>query len=212
MLKANHEDSWVSIRTGRGTSEVYVKRGQFIFGRKTAVKELKMRPTTVQDRMQKLVNMQNLVTQSDTHYSVVTVLNYDLYQSTIQEEAAGNPSDNRHPTVTNKNDKNEKNNTGRSKKQTDPRVKEFSDFWGETFQKETGQPYLFSFGKDGNLIKGLLAIHDLPILQDLAKRFFRDEQCRHRGLSIGIFYQEVNRLVGLKYTDPLEQARRELRG
>jgi hypothetical protein len=105
LLKANHEDRWIPVKTGRGTTEVFVKRGQFIFGRKTAAKVLKMKGSTIQDRMQKLVNMQNLVTQPVTHFSLVTVSNYELYQGSEIDEPSLSPSPIRHPSVTNKNDK-----------------------------------------------------------------------------------------------------------
>ena len=29
LLRANHQDRWVSIQTGRGSTQVFVKRGQF---------------------------------------------------------------------------------------------------------------------------------------------------------------------------------------
>jgi len=209
LLRANHEDAWVPVTTGRGKTQVLVKRGQFIFGRKTAAKALKMKPPTVQKRMQILANMQNLITQSNTHYSIVTILNYDLYQGEGKDEVSPKLSTKYQASITNKNDKNEKNNIGRSK-EPDHRVKDFLNYWGETFQKETGQPYVFTFGKDGKLIKSLLSVHDLPTLQDSIRAFFRDEQCKRRGLIIGIFFQEINRLLGLKAMDPLEQAKREL--
>ena len=139
LMKANHEDRWVPIKTGRGETQALVKRGQFLFGRKTAAKELKMRPTTVVDRMKKLANMQNLVINPVTHYSIVTVCNYEFYQGNENSEASPNPSPNRQPTVTNKNDKNEKNNTLSGKKTPDPRVKQFFKFWGETSQEGRGQ-------------------------------------------------------------------------
>jgi hypothetical protein len=50
----------------------------------------------------------------------------------------------------------------------------------------------------------------LELLQDTARTFFRDERCRQRGLDIGIFRQEINRLLGMKSMDPLAQAKREL--
>ena len=101
-------------------------------------------------------------------------------------------------------------NNGRSKKETDPQVKEFLNYWGETFLQETGQSYVFTYGKEGKLIKDLLKVHSFEALQNLTSQFFRDEQCKRRGLTIGIFRQEVNRLLSLKGLDPLEQARREL--
>lgn len=208
LLKANHEDRWVPVKTGKGTTEVFVKRGRFIFGRNTAAKELKMVERTVHKRMLKLENMRNCDIQSDTHYSIVTILNYDLYQGSKNEEVTGKGQ----ASDTNKNYKNEEiNNLGRSKKQPDPRVKELFDYWGETFSRETGQPYVFSYGKEGKLIKALLQVHSSEILQDSISLFFRDEQCQRRGLTIGIFFQEINRLIGLKAMDPLEQARRENR-
>ena len=111
LMKANHRDAWVPMTTGKGTTEVLVKRGQFIFGRKTASKELKQSGTTISDRMKKLERAQNIVMQSVTHYSVVTVLNWETYQCDDFKPASqpvNQPSTNRQPTVTNKNDKNEK--------------------------------------------------------------------------------------------------------
>lgn len=81
LVRANYKDRWLSVKTGRGTTEVFLKRGQFIFGRNEAAKKLKMRPTTLRDRMKKLANMQNLAIQPATHYSIVTVCKYDDYQS-----------------------------------------------------------------------------------------------------------------------------------
>ena len=211
LLKANHKENWISIRTGKGMSEVFIKRGQFVFGRKTAAKELKMKPRTVHKRMLKLETMRNCDIQSDTHYSIVTILNYDLYQSPQIEEGTPKGTGKGQPRDTNKNDKNNKNNIGRSKKQTDPRVKDFFEYWGKTFQEKIGQPYVFSFGKEGNLVKNLLQVHSLETLQEMTRVFFRDEQGKRRGLTIGVFFQEINRLLSLKAMDPLEQAKRELR-
>jgi hypothetical protein len=210
LLKANHKDRWVQIKLGRGTTEVFVKRGQFIFGRETAAKELKMVERTVHKRMLKLETMRNCDIQSDTHYSIVTILNYEPYQSSQNREVTGKVTAKGQPRDTNKNDKNEKKYIGRSKNPPDPRVKEFERYWGETFQKETGQPYTFSYGKEGKLLKTLLQVHPIETLQDTAKLFFRDEQCKRRGLTLGIFFQEVNRLVGKEAMNPLEQAKREM--
>jgi len=212
MVKANHEDRWIPVSTGKGTTEVLVKRGQFVFGRKSAARALGMDESTVYKRMQKLTTMGNCNIQSNTHYSLVTVLNYGPYQGGESKQVTGKVTPKEHPSNTNKNYKNEKNNNGRPKKETDPRVREFLNFWGETFQRETGQPYVFTYGKEGQLVKELLKVHPLQTIQDATGQFFRDEQCKRRGLTIGIFRQEVNRLLTLKGLDPLEQARREIYG
>lgn len=103
-----------------------------------------------------------------------------------------------------------KNTTLSGKKTPDARVKKFFDYWGETFLQETGQPYVFSFGKDGKLLKDLLAVHPLELLQETCRAFFKDERCRLRGFAIGIFKLEINRLLSMKAMNPLEQAKREL--
>ncbi len=210
LFKANHEDRWVSVKTGRGETQVKLQRGQFIFGRKTAAKALKMPERTVHKRMLKLKTMQNCDIQSDTHYSIITIRNYDLYQSIPADEGTPEGTGKGQARDTNKNDKNEKKTTLSGKKTLDPRIRQFLDYWGEIFLLETGQPYVFSFGKEGKLIKDLLAVHPLDLLQDMTNAFFKDERCRQRGLDIGIFKLEFNRLLGIRAMDPLVQARKEM--
>lgn len=109
MLKATYKRRWVSVRVGRGDTEVELMPGQFIFGRKSAAKELRMKPSSVHDRMEKLRDMQNIVIQPNTHYSVITVCNWETYQSGRDEvrhhtrqASDTQPTPNRHPTDTNK--------------------------------------------------------------------------------------------------------------
>jgi len=147
--------------------------------------------------------------KSDTHCSIITILNYDGYQSITQDEVTGRVTGKGQASDTNKNDKNDKNLKNGRKKESDPRVKEFFDFWMITFQRETGQPYVFSFGKDGKLVKDLLKVHSPETLHEAARASFKNEQCRRRGLNIGILFQEINTLIGLKGMNPLEQAKRE---
>jgi len=212
LIRANHKEEWVPISTGRGTTQVLVKRGQFIFGRKSAAKALKMDESTVYKRMQKLESMENLNIQSNTHYSVVTILNYELYQGYQNDEVTGKVTPKEQPSNTNKNDKNEKNNIGSSPKKTgDPRVKAFFDFWKEAFLHKTGQEYVFSFGKEGKLVKDLLEVHNLETLQDTVQAFFRNEEAQRRGYDIGTFKSMFNRIVATRAMDPLEQAKRESR-
>ena len=73
LMRANHEESWVPFKTGQGSSEVLVKPGEFIFGRKSAAKELSMPASSVRNRMAKLENMQNLTLKQDTHYTMVSI-------------------------------------------------------------------------------------------------------------------------------------------
>lgn len=112
LLKANHEEAWVSFKMGTGVTEVHLLPGQFIFGRKSAAKELNMSPSTVRNRMEKLKKIQKLDIRKDTHCSIITIINWGSYQGGNKKEdkrkdRQGTPRGQAEDT--NKNYKNEKN-------------------------------------------------------------------------------------------------------
>ncbi len=109
LMKANHSDQWITVKTGRGTTEIQVKRGEFVFGRKSAAKELQMVDRTVHKRILKLKNMENLDIKSDTHWSIVTILNYDAYQSIGIKEVTSKVTGKGHPSDTNNNENSDQN-------------------------------------------------------------------------------------------------------
>ncbi|HEX7032035.1 MAG TPA: hypothetical protein VF172_03450, partial [Nitrososphaera sp.] len=116
LCRANHEENYVPIKTGRGESEVKVKPGQFISGRKSAARDLKMNSSTVYKRMKKLENMGNINIKSNNHYSVITICNWEGYQDKgsekeQQEEQARSMqvTGKEQASNTDKNDNNEKN-------------------------------------------------------------------------------------------------------
>jgi hypothetical protein len=86
LMKSSYKERWKTITTGKGKTEVKILPGQFIFGRKTAAKELKMKESTVYDRMKKLEKCQNINIKTDTHYSIVTICNWNKYQPVENEE------------------------------------------------------------------------------------------------------------------------------
>jgi hypothetical protein len=129
LARANWVDCWVPLKTGKGDTTVAVKRGQFIFGRKSAAKILKMKPRTLYDRMAKLEEWGNIAQESNTHYTLVTVCNYDTYQDDCEENqhpnrqpTANQPPTNRQPTANQPtqiriNKKNKKNQEGQEQQE-----------------------------------------------------------------------------------------------
>jgi hypothetical protein len=99
LMRASHNEQWFPVKTGRGTTEVHLKPGQFIFGRNAAAKALKMSPETVRSRMLKLKKVENLTIQSTTHYSIVTICNWATYQNTPNQrhQASHQPNTNQTP-------------------------------------------------------------------------------------------------------------------
>lgn len=110
LLKANHKDKWVSLKIGRGRTEILVKSGQFVFGRDSAANELGMSPSTVWKRIQKLEKLRSCDIQSNSHYSIITIINWESYQNDC-EKVTAKVTTREQPGNTNKNDKNDKNKT-----------------------------------------------------------------------------------------------------
>ncbi len=80
LLSASHTAHHVQAKTGRGGTVATIGRGQFIFGRNSAARELRLEPSTVYRRMKRLERMETLTIQPDSHFSIVTVCNWDRYQ------------------------------------------------------------------------------------------------------------------------------------
>ncbi len=99
-----------------GYQEINLMPGQFIFGRKKASKELKMSERTIRTCLKTLENIGNVTTKATNKFSIVSVINWDIYQSeniTTDHQSDQQPTNNR-PTsdqqvTTNKNVKNNKN-------------------------------------------------------------------------------------------------------
>lgn len=126
LLKAVHGKQYVNISTGRGQRQVVLTRGTFLFGRLSAAKRLGFTPSTTRNYMKKLEEMGLIDIFVGTHYSVITVLNYNRYQDEIP--TGGQASDRQvtgkwQASDTYKNDKNDKNDKNKLYS------KEFEEFW-----------------------------------------------------------------------------------
>ena len=152
LCRANHEPNYVDIYTGKGKTEVKVNPGEFIFGRKSVSKDLKVNPSTLYKRMQKLENIGNINIQSNTHYSIVSICNWDIYQNKDLDKEQGKeqPSNNQvtgkeQPSNTDKNDKNVKN-----EKNISPLISDYSNIkkMEEPLTKEQGEILIKEYGKN----------------------------------------------------------------
>jgi|GEM_PF-3027718 hypothetical protein len=219
LLKANHKQS----RFLFNQKEITIERGQLITGIRQISRDTGLTNRQIRTRLVRLEKLGILTRKTTNKFSIITVCNYNYYQDTEGEERQGERQASDKQTTTNKNNKNDKNNKNKNNRDTrnseklegpeeleDPAEKEFLSFWNGTFTRETGQPYFFTGGKEDKLVKSLLQIYSLETLKGLVRFFFQDEQCRRQGLTIQVFYREINRLISLKELDPLAQAKREL--
>jgi len=212
LLEATHTEVWIPVKTGRGITEVHLLPGQFIFGRESAAKELRMKPSTLWKRMLKLKNIENLNIESSSKYSIITLANWGLYQDP-PEKVTAKVTAREQPSNTNKNDKNKvSKDTCRSKKTTDPNVRSFILEWNESFSKKFNQTYMPNWAKEGKLTKDMLRVHGIDKLRELRKAFFssQDSFIKNSDYSIGAFKANLNRIIVELATDPFEQAKREM--
>lgn len=128
LMKANHKDQWVSMTVGKGETEIQVKAGQFVFGRNTWAKKLKIKPSTLWNQMQKLKKLQYLDMQSNNTCTIVTIMNWKLYQQRENEKeqpfehrTENELKTNYKPSNTDNNDKNVNNDN--------KYIHEFNSFW-----------------------------------------------------------------------------------
>lgn len=85
LCKATYKETSVAIKTGRGYSDVKLSPGSFIFGRESAAKKLHMSPSTVWKRMLKLKKREFLNIESDSHYSIIHIVNWSIHQAVTEE-------------------------------------------------------------------------------------------------------------------------------
>lgn len=103
LLKANHTDkNWEGI---------VVKRGSFVTGRKILSRELGMSEQQIRTALDKLKATKEITIKSTSQYSILTINNYNLYQSNNQLATNEQPTSNQRVTTTKelKKEKKEKN-------------------------------------------------------------------------------------------------------
>lgn len=112
LCKATHEPRKHLV----GNQLVELDAGQFVFGRKAAALDLKMKERTIYDYMKVLEKLEMLNIKSTNKFSVVTVMKWDFYQGRDdvdqqqeQQQTNINPTSSQQQSNTNKNVKNVKN-------------------------------------------------------------------------------------------------------
>ena len=112
LCKATHEPRKNLV----GNQLVELEAGQFVFGRKAAALDLKMKERTIYDYMKVLEKLEMLNIKSTNKFSVVTVMKWDFYQGRDdvdqqqeQQQTNINPTSSQQQSNTNKNVKNVKN-------------------------------------------------------------------------------------------------------
>lgn len=88
LLKANFKPKFTSIKIGKGESTVKIDRGSFIFGRFKAEDELNIDGSTIYKWIKRFEDDDMIKIQSNSHYSIISICNYDSYQQSEDDEVA----------------------------------------------------------------------------------------------------------------------------
>lgn len=141
-MKATHKE----VRQMVGYQEVTLTPGQFIFGRIKAAKETNLSEKKIRTCLDKLKNMQNLTIKTASKYSIITIVNWEEYQSETAIKSASKGPAKGQQRATNKNDNNEKKDNRLSKDILLSKLrKEFPDFTDLDYEAAEG--WIISWNK-----------------------------------------------------------------
>lgn len=112
LCKASYKDKYVPIQIGKGESSVKLETGSFLFGRFKAEQELDLSGSMIYRWMKRLQDLGMINIVSNSHYSIISICNWDTYQETNSEFEQPLNSQRtavEQPLNTNKKDKKDKN-------------------------------------------------------------------------------------------------------
>lgn len=146
LLKASHKE-YVQVV---GNQQVHLLPGQFIFGRATAARDLKMSEQNIRSVLGTLKTLKNLTNKSTNKFSVITVVNWASYQGDANESTSkatdGQPASNH---------KQEVKKERKKKDAPSPEVKAAIDYFFQAVESAKGfKPKIAT--KDAALVKANL--------------------------------------------------------
>lgn len=133
LAKASHRKH----KTKVGLQTIELEPGQFVTGRNSAAKELKMNPSTTWKYLKVLEKDQKCDIKSNNKFSVVTLVNWDFYQNIKYERDSNH--DNNVTTTSQQRDTNKNDKKGKKGKKKDIDAKKhYAEFVSMT-EKEYGE-------------------------------------------------------------------------
>lgn len=119
LLKATHKEYTATV----GDQFIDLKAGELVTGRKAIMRDTGMGEQTVRTTINNLKKLKFLTIKSTNKYSVVTILEWNCYQQTNQQETNSQPQ-----TITYNNNNNKEKKTSRFKK---PELHELANYFLE---------------------------------------------------------------------------------
>ena len=145
LFDATHQDYEVLV----GNQLVKLKRGQFIFGRKAFSKKTGLSERSVRTLINRLKKSQMIDQQTTNKFSIISILNYDDYQTGVHQTSSKRPTSDQQATTNNNNNNN--NNISAAPELLEVEqyfhdknclelAEEFFEYWSERDWKKNGKP------------------------------------------------------------------------
>ena len=83
LVSAVSQPTKIKINVGRAYREINLQRGQFVLQRYISSKTINMSPDMLRHKINKLSQLGKITKNSATHFSVISVINYDSYNGPI---------------------------------------------------------------------------------------------------------------------------------
>ena len=136
LIRATHKPYVTSVPTGIGNTDVSLQPGDVLFGRFEFAKRLRCPPGSIPKRIQKLISLGNITVKSNTHYSVITIVNWVSYADVLNQrkqprKQAGNKQETHTNTINTEEQEQGQGQRGTGKRFRPPSLDEVSQYCKE---------------------------------------------------------------------------------
>lgn len=176
-----------------------IPRGSVVVGRHKLAEELGFSERKIRTALNNLKTTNEVTIKTTSKFSIVSIVNYEIYQSERPSERPAERPAFDQQTTTIKECKNVKNKALGEVVSTFQAS--FREFYG-------GVDYIWEHGKDNKLMNGLLSSLSVDELKELIAKFFssKDPFVLNGKHTIGVFKSQINKLRAEKpcKADPWE--------
>lgn len=116
LCKANYKDRFASIKIN-GEQVIQIKRGQLLFGRFKAENEIGIDGSTIYKTLRYFETENMINIQSNSHYTIITINKYDIYQSLESDEVTAKEQQSNNKVTTKEQQSNTPNKDNKDNKE-----------------------------------------------------------------------------------------------
>jgi len=181
-----------------------IARGSVVVGRHKLSEELGFSERKIRTALNNLKTTNEVTIKTTSKFSVISIVNYEIYQSERPSERPTERPAFDQQTTTIKECKNDKNTV------VPTATKELLDHFRARFKTFRGVDYRVGWGKDSKLFKEMLSQVDKDSLKGMVDEFFKskDQFVMSSDYGVGVFRSQINKLNKPKKSSKWETVER----